>query len=65
MDDDDKIEVYVSLTPAQALAFAQFLKRAGHSNYQECAVDSNEAYQMLYAGEELRKSLAEAGYAPR
>lgn len=61
----DKISIQVELEPPMALAFAQFLKRAGHSNYREKATSDAEAYEMLFAGEAVRRSLAEAGIAPR
>ena len=53
------------LTPAQALALAQFLKRVGLDDYRRLAVDPDEAWTMLDAGERVRKALADAGYAPR
>lgn len=59
------VTVFVELNHVEAQAFAQFLKRAGHSDYLANAVDSDEAYEMLYAGEKVRKALAEAGFAPR
>lgn len=59
------VELSIQLDDAEALALAQFLKRAGHSDYMRNAVDSNEAYSMLYAGDKVRTALADAGYAPR
>ena len=59
------IEIRAELTEQQAWAFAQFLKRVGFVDYMNNAVDSDEAREMLEAGEELRKAFAEAGYAPR
>jgi hypothetical protein len=53
------------LTPAEALALAQFLKRVGVDDYRRLAVDSDEAWLMLDAGERVRAALAAAGYAPR
>ena len=61
----EKIVITADLTPEQALAFAQFLKRACFANYQDHAVDRDEAYTMIDAGEVLRASLASAGFAPR
>lgn len=52
------------LTPAEALALAQFLKRVGLDDYRRLAVDADEV-TMLEAGERVRKALADAGYAPR
>ncbi len=59
------ITLTVTLGPDEALAFAQFLKRAGFSDYRVNAQDTDEAYTMLYAGEHIREALAEQGYAPR
>ena len=61
----EKIVITADLTPEQALAFAQFLKRACFADYQDHAVDRDEAYTMIDAGEVLRASLASAGFAPR
>lgn len=59
------VAVNVELTDAQANAFAQFLKRVGLSDYRPLAVDNDEAYVMLTAGEAVRAALREVGYAPR
>ena len=59
------VRLSVDLTPGEAWDFAQFLKRAGFSTYRECAVDRDEAYRMLNAGEKVRAALADVGYAPR
>jgi len=59
------IDLQVSLTLEQALALAQFLKRVGIDDYRTLAVDQDEAWHMLDAGERVRAALAEAGYAPR
>ncbi|MET3139516.1 hypothetical protein AAKU61_003897 [Undibacterium sp. GrIS 1.2] len=48
-----------------ARALAEFLKRAGYSDYRQLAVSEQEAYEMQHAGELLRKSMAEQGIAPR
>ena len=61
----DTITITASLSDAQALALAQFLKRVGLDDYKGLSVDADEAYTMLDAGEIVRKALAEAGYAPR
>jgi len=53
------------LTLAEALALAQFLKRVGVDDYRRLAVDRDEAWLMLDAGERVRAALAAAGYAPR
>jgi len=59
------VRVSVDLTSGEAWELAQFLKRAGFSTYLECAIDRDEAYRMLQAGEKVREALVEAGYAPR
>ena len=62
---DPLVHITVDLSPAQALALAQFLKRVGLDDYRSLAVDADEAWTMLDAGERLRAVLAAAGYAPR
>ena len=57
--------IVIELTDAQAWAFAQFVKRAGLSDYRALAVDQDEAAAMLCAGEVIRKALADAGWSPR
>jgi len=55
----------VTMSKAEALAYAQFLKRVCFSDYRGCAVDNDEAYRMVYAGEKIRAAFAETGFAPR
>jgi len=57
--------VQVEWPDGQAWAFAEFLKRAGYSDYRPLAVDEQEARTMQEAGEALRAALAENGIAPR
>jgi hypothetical protein len=59
------IEIHVTLTDAQAWEFAQFLKRVCFSDYRGCATSEAEAYHMRDAGEQIRRALADQGYAPR
>jgi hypothetical protein len=59
------VVVKVELTDAQAYALAQFLKRVGLTDYRPLAIDHDEAYTMLAAGEAVRAALREVGYAPR
>jgi hypothetical protein len=59
------VTITVEMTEAEALALAQFFKRAGHSDYRANAIGSDEAYEMMAGAEEIRKSLADAGFAPR
>lgn len=61
----DEITISVTLTEEQALAYAQFLKRVGFSDYASNSIDKDETYLMVDAGERLRKALARAGFAPR
>jgi hypothetical protein len=49
----------------EAQALAQYLKRAGLSDFRALAVNDGEAYAMQAAAEHLRSALAEAGHAPR
>jgi hypothetical protein len=57
--------IITELPDDEAWALAEFLKRAGYSDYRQLAANEQEAYAMQYAGEMLRKSLAEQGIAPR
>jgi hypothetical protein len=59
------VTLTVDLTDAQAWNLAQFLKRAGFSDFRSNAQDDEEAYAMLYAAERVRAALADIGYAPR
>lgn len=59
------IELDVGLSMEQALALAQFLKRVGIDDYRRLAVDQEEAWLMLDAGERVRDALREIGIAPR
>ncbi len=60
-----EITITTTLNDEQAWAFAQFLKRVCFSDYEQRATSQAEAYTMLGAGEEIRESLKEQGYAPR
>jgi len=57
--------ITVTLSASQAWAYAQFLKRVGLDDYKALAVDTDEAYLMLDAGEAIRTELRAVGYAPR
>ena len=65
MNQQHTIEINVILTETQAWQFAQFLKRACFSDYRSHATSEAEAYHMIHAGEQIRRALAEQGYAPR
>ncbi|KQZ32552.1 hypothetical protein [Duganella sp. Root1480D1] len=62
---DRTVYLAFDLPADEALALAQFLKRVGLDDYRRLAVDPDEAWTMLEAGERVRKALADAGYAPR
>lgn len=59
------LRLTVELTDAEAWHLAQFLKRAGFSDFRTNAQDDDEAYAMRDAADRVRVALAEAGYAPR
>jgi hypothetical protein len=65
MKHEHLVEITVTLTDAQAWQFAQFLKRACFSDYRGHATSEAEAYQMINAGEHIRRALEAQGYAPR
>lgn len=57
--------IEVELPDDLAIALAEFLKRVGYNDYRTLAVNQQEAYEMLDAGEKVRAALAVKGYAPR
>ncbi len=57
--------IEVELPMDAAWAFAEFLKRAGHSDYRALAANEQEAFDMRDAGEKVRAALAARGIAPR
>lgn len=61
----DVVRFNAWMTSDQALAFAQFLKRASIDDYESLATSSAQASDMLEAGEAVRKALRQAGYFPR
>ena len=66
MEDSAKtVSVSVDLTPDEALALAQFVKRSLFATYREFAVNEDEAHLMVAAVENLRKGLAAEGFSPR
>lgn len=72
MSNEKTVKITAELTEAEAWQFAQFLKRSGYSDYEEKAAASlpaadriESAYLMMYAGEKVRRALAEVGYNPR
>ena len=57
--------ITVELTEAEAMAYAQFLKRVGWREYRENSVNEAEADLMRDAGYKIQGALIEKGYAPR
>jgi hypothetical protein len=57
--------IQVELPENEAWALAEFLKRAGLSDYRVLAASEDEAYAMFDAGEKMRRALAERGIEPR
>lgn len=60
-----KVQVSFELPAPHALALAQFVKRIGWQEVRVNAVNDDETYQIFYALDQLRSTLAEAGFAPR
>ncbi len=46
-------------------AMSQVLKRMGYEDVKRLSEHEGEAYEALYAFEQVRKSLAKQGYNPR
>ena len=60
------LSLYIDpITPDQAFAFAQFLKRALWDHYRALAASDEEAWDMQFLAERLREAFAQQGYAPR
>ncbi|MBV6322143.1 hypothetical protein [Duganella violaceipulchra] len=59
------LNLNVRVTPAEAMALAQFVKRVGWTEFIANAVDEDEAYDIRDAIYALQDALAEEGYAPR
>ena len=57
--------ITVELTEAEAMAYAQFLKRVSWREYRNNAVNDDETELMRDAGGKIREALSEQGYAPR
>jgi hypothetical protein len=54
--------ITVKFSDQEAWDFAQFLKRAGFSDFRSNTVD-DEAHRMIAAAEKVRKALADVGYS--
>ena len=59
------VTITAELTTAEAMAFAQFLKRVSWREYRDNAVNDYETELMRDAGGKIREALSEQGYAPR
>lgn len=57
--------ITLSLTEAEAIALAQFLKRCSFSDYQARATSDDDAYMMQGAAVKVREALATKGVNPR
>lgn len=57
------VEITVTLTFEEAAALAAFFRRAGYTDFRECAANQDEAYRMLYAGSKLMAALERKGVA--
>jgi hypothetical protein len=60
-----KVRIELFLLPGEAWHVAQFLKRAGFNDYLSSSIDKQEAYEMMYACEKVRRQFAEQGFGPR
>jgi len=63
--DNKIVNVYLELSPDQAAALSQFVKRMMHSIARSIASDDAEAFEMMAAIDILRAALAESGHNPR
>lgn len=59
------VNLNIELSESEAIALAQFVKRAGWHEFRGCAVDDEEAYLIRDAVYKAQNALAEIGYAPR
>jgi hypothetical protein len=59
------LDLHFELSPVQAQALAQLIKRIPWSSLRESAVDDDEAYAMQDALEQVRGALDEQGFSPR
>jgi hypothetical protein len=57
--------ITVELSQTEAMALAQFLKRAGFSDYRSKSTSDEEAYDIQAAAVQVREALAKAGVEPR
>lgn len=57
--------IKINFLDNEAEALAQFLKRAGFSDFRSLAKSDEEAYAMQSAALKIAQSLSEVGYSPR
>lgn len=63
--DPGEICLSVSLSEQEAWDLAQFLKRAGFTDFRSNAVDDEEAYRMQAVTQMIRRNLEVHGINPR
>ncbi len=63
--DQGEICLSVSLSEQEAWDLAQFLKRAGFTDFRSNAVDDEEAYRMQAVTQMIRRNLEVHGINPR
>ena len=56
--------ITIKFSDQEAWDLAQFLTRAGFSDFRSNTVDDDEAHRMIAAAEKVRKALADVGYLP-
>lgn len=59
------LNLQLELPESEAMALAQFVKRAGWQEFRQNAESEAEAYLISDAVAKLQIALAEEGYAPR
>jgi len=57
--------ITAELSPDQAAALSQFVKRMRHDIARSISVDDAESFEMMSAIDAVRSALAEAGFNPR
>jgi len=60
-----EITITVTFNESQAWLYAQLLKRITFTDYRARAMNDEQAYVMIDAGELIRDALREKGFAPR
>ena len=64
MNQKYEVCITVKFSDQEAWDLAQFLRRAGFSDFRSNTVDDDEAHRMISAAEKVRKALADVGYSP-